>query len=329
MQPRFLGLTLLSSALLVVPCVALAQSPGNTAAQANRDTARALAEEGQRLLMAGKAAEALVKLEAADAAFHAPTITVLTARALAALGREDEAYAAYTRAVDERLAPDARQEWIEAQGVAAKERSEIAKRLGFIKLEGKGALPPSIRVDQKPVAVRDRIAVLPGKHTITWKTSSGEVRSSPVDVPIGQEVVVEISADVSPTGTPNGGAPKNTGSSAEEEPSSALLYSGIAMLAVGAAGIGAGIGLGVYAMSERDSLEASCQGNRCLASAADTIERGRAISHGSTASFAIGGAALLAGGILLGVHAGQSMSAPKVGVAGSPEGARLFGRFTW
>lgn len=329
MQPRFLGLTLLLSVSLAAPGAALAQSSGDLSMQANRDTARALAEAGQQLLMAGKPAEALVKLEAADDLFRAPTITVLIARALAALGRKDEAYAEYTRAIDQRLAPDGRQEWIDAQGVAAKERSEVAKSLGFVKLYVHGTAPSSVTIDQKPAPLRERIALIPGAHTVVWKGASGETRSTAIEIAIGQEVVLDVSPGAASARQLERGAGPGAQPSGPGEPSSALLYSGISMLAIGAAGIGAGIGLGVYAMNERDAVEASCQDNRCLASAADTIERGRAVSHGSTASFAIGGAALLTGSILAGIHAGQNMSAPKVGVVAGADGARFVGRFTW
>ena len=143
-----------------------------------RQQARALAEEGQKLLSAGDAKGALAKLEAADATFHAPTITVLIARALRALDRKEESYLAYTRAIDEALAPNARPEWIEAQGVAAKERSELAKSLGLIKLVVVDAPPTSLTLDGRvvPLPMPSRIPVKPGAHTIAW--AAGEARGA-------------------------------------------------------------------------------------------------------------------------------------------------------
>jgi tetratricopeptide (TPR) repeat protein len=328
-----------SRALVLAACFGLAfwtsreaaadaQDAGSDPRAPNREEARVLAEEGQRLLMAGKPAEALVKLEAADARFHAPTITVLIARALAALGRKDEAYEAYTRAIDERLAPDARKEWVEAQGVAAMERSEIAKSLGFVSLTSRGEAPARVTIDGRPVDPRGRIAVLPGAHTVTWTSTEGTTHSTPFSVAVGREAAVELAA---PKSSSAAGSMPRSGSKVEapEEPSQSLLISGITLLGLGAAGIGAGIGLGVYAMNERDALDASCRGDRCLAAVADEIEHGRAVSHGSTAAFAIGGAALAAGGILLGVHVARSSSDPSVAVVASPDGAAALGRFSW
>jgi hypothetical protein len=184
-----------------------------------------------------------------------------------------------------------------------------------------------VTIDGRPVDPRGRIAVLPGAHTVTWTSSNGTTHSTPFSVAVGREAAVDLATPKSSTAA--GSTPGSESRPEAPEPSQSLLISGVTLLGLGAAGIGAGIGLGVYAMNERDALDASCRGDRCLASVEDEIEHGRAMSHGSTAAFAIGGAALAAGGILLGIHVARSSSDPSVAVVASPDGAAAVGRFSW
>ncbi|NUP07195.1 MAG: hypothetical protein HOW73_14160 [Polyangiaceae bacterium] len=94
-----------------------------------KDSARVMAERGQSLLQAGKPAEALVELRRAEATFHAPTIVFLIARANVEIGAVDQAYADYTRVIEEKLPAGAPPEWREAQRLAWEERAALAPKV--------------------------------------------------------------------------------------------------------------------------------------------------------------------------------------------------------
>lgn len=80
---------------------------------------------------------------------------------------------------------------------------------------------------------------------------------------------------------------------------SALRWTGVAVGAVGLAGIGLGSGYGLAAMSKANVAKGACAGNACTSQAGvDAAKNARSLGTVSTVGFVAGGALLAAGAVL-------------------------------
>ena len=74
---------------------------------------------------------------------------------------------------------------------------------------------------------------------------------------------------------------------------------GLIVLGVGAAGVGVGVALRVVALGKVQGVKDRCEGNQCLAEDAEEIETAETFQTISTVLFAVGGAAVATGIVLL------------------------------
>jgi hypothetical protein len=91
---------------------------------------------------------------------------------------------------------------------------------------------------------------------------------------------------------------------------------------IGAAGIALGSATGVIAMNQTSAIRARCGGDSCPASEADAVSAAKGMATASTVGFALAGAGVATGVILLVVKPGQRL---KVGVG--PTSAHVTGVF--
>lgn len=104
--------------------------------------------------------------------------------------------------------------------------------------------------------------------------------------------VAPVVHDSAPRTAPEGAAPQRGGWSP-------LRWTGVAMGAVGLAGIGIGGGYGLAAMSKANVAKGSCDGNACTSQVGvDAAKNARSLGTVSTIGFVAGGALLAAGAVL-------------------------------
>jgi hypothetical protein len=265
-------------ALTVTPDRLLAQ----TADTETRTVARDLAVQGAEAYDGGDFATALDRFERAAALVTAPTITIMQARCLVALGRWVEALDRFHQVAAGQLASDAPEAFVRAQTEAQDEARTLEARMPRLELRLPDGTPPtevSITLDDKPVPlVLLNVARLidPGEHTIvttvetteprtvTTSLSEGEQKVLTLELPIAAAAPVLASTPVAATATPNDAPPPTT---------RAHSTSWLTPVAFGVGGIGV-IGAvisGLRAKSAQKELDAACDPG-CPEELTDTLE---------------------------------------------------------
>jgi tetratricopeptide (TPR) repeat protein len=313
--------------LVAAPAAAQAPLPQETSEVDARLKGKALYDEGVRLMDVGRVAEACPKFESALRVDPGRIGVMLKlAGCYEALGRVASAKTAYE------IAEAAAQKAGDARAADARAKArELAPRLPRLTLTAGAAAGVQGLSVQRDGGAIDRellgvpVPVDPGAHVI--------VASAPGRKPWREEIQLAEGASRSleiPDLALDAAAPAPLGPGpAPPPPAPGVLWStprvaGVALAALGVAGLAAGAVTGVLAIQKRnDSNAGHCMGNAC-----DTIGVGLrsdsiAAGNASTALFAIGGAAAVAGVVLV-VVAPQKQS---VSIALGP--ATLTARGRW
>jgi hypothetical protein len=155
---------LLSFMLALVPATAAAQI-----SDADKSTARALAQQGQDALVAKDFATAADRFSRAVELVHAPTLALGLARAHVGLGRWISAQETYNRILREGVPSGAPPAFAKAIADARQELDALEPRIPGVIISLAGATSATVTIDGVPVSS----AVLgvnrpldPGKHTI-------------------------------------------------------------------------------------------------------------------------------------------------------------------
>ena len=218
-----------SLALLVLLALTVV-APRPSAADV-KDEARKLAMKGVALLDEGKAAEALSKLEAAEAKFHAPTHLLYMARAQRALGRAQAAHRTYAKILVEKIpnyAPDA---FHKAQDDAKAEIVGLENDVATVEIElaGPRAETAEVAIDGEVLGPRlwtVPVAVAPGDHRVSARLGAGEVETT-VTAVMGHVVVARLDLSAPPE------PPTSTQPLAPEGDSGGFPWVGTTLLALG------------------------------------------------------------------------------------------------
>jgi hypothetical protein len=281
-----------------------------------RDLARTLADAGYELYQEGKFADAVIKFEAAEAAFHAPTNLLFLARSKARLGRQVAALALYRRLAAEQLPADAAAAFQRAQLEATAELHELEPRVPRVRVVVRGAppdKPPHVDLDGMaiaPAGLADAVPIDPGEHTISVSLEGATGKSQHLTLAEGsaQEVVFDFTpgaATPGPTAPPVAAPPPPS----PPPPAKGSLVPAIATFAVAAMGIGVGAATGVVALGKMNMLRAACPKNPCSPANEGLANDVKAFANASTAGFVIGGAAAAVGIVLAIVRPGGGKSA--------------------
>lgn len=153
---------------LVIPAEARAQAASD---DERKSKARELAGQGFERFEAGDLDKAIALYKEADAAFHAPTILVLLARAYEKKEDYVAARAVYRKVADEQLAADAPKEFVEAQTASKSAADALDGKIAFVKvvLKGTTAAKVEIAIDGVPVPdakLKEPIPANPGTRKI-------------------------------------------------------------------------------------------------------------------------------------------------------------------
>lgn len=251
-----------------------------------RDLARTLANRAADAIARGDHAEGEALLGQAFQQFPAPTIALLHARTLVRLGRLADAVDAYQRASLSLLPSDAPDAFRSAAASARIELLALRPRVPRLQVNvravGSGSHRVLLRLDGKslpPSQLGRWFLVDPGRRIvrIDWDGASYE---RIVRIDEGQSVVTEV---------------------VEPRTSPAARWITLGALGVGALGIGTGIVTGLIADAAHAQAREGCPSQRCVigSEGARDLERYRDQRVVSTVSYAVGGACLGLGGILL------------------------------
>ncbi|MFO0589018.1 MAG: hypothetical protein U0441_15820 [Polyangiaceae bacterium] len=245
------------------------------AAEAKRT---ALFEEGRKLHLEGKHAEAVSKLEQVVAIRKSP-------QALRALGLAE---------LDAGRAARARGHFAEALAIAQESgpASEIepaqkaldqsAQLVGNVRVTLPAeAVDATFKIDGQPLVLRNgSVDVDPGEHTITADAAGKSPFSRKVAVVAGKSVEVTVTLEPLPVET----SPRRT--------------VGLVLFGVGAAGLVAGGVTGALALVAHDDLSHTCANGLCADADKGKIDAYHTLGLVSTVSLIAGGALAVGGGLL-------------------------------
>lgn len=259
-----------------------------------------LAREAKQAFDQSQWRGALELFEKAEAKAHSPVLLLYAARCHRNLGELIAARQLYKRVVDEPLGPNAPAPFVAAQKDAADDLAELEGRIPVVVID-RASAPEDWRVTVDGVAVEgDEVPVDPGSHVVRAGDGAFERR---VVIDEGAQITVAIEASGADAKGAPAAAPSNSGGP-DVGPSDgggfgASIGPGLIVLGVGAAGVGAGVALRVMALSKVSGVKERCEGNRCLAEDASEIETAETYQTVSTVLFAVGGAAVATGIVLL------------------------------
>lgn len=291
-----------------------------------RTAARALADKGYAHYQAGRFAEAVATLERAEALFHAPTLAFALAKAYVAAGRLRDARRVYQQIVEEKLPSTAPADYRRAQESAAVELTALSARIPSVRvvIEGAAGRRAAVSVDGASVAeaaLVDRIELDAGKHVVRVRV---EGAAPPIE--ITREITLAEGARESltvalPTAPPSLAtrpppAPPPRGSPAP----------GIALLGVGAAALAVGIGTGVDVLARAAKIKDRCRDDVCPVGLEPDARAARTEATVSTIAFAVAGAAVATGVVLVIVRPG-ARSGARAAIAIGPGSVGFSGRF--
>jgi len=279
-----------------------------------------LGRQGVDLYDAGRWAEALTLLQAAEKSFHAPTLVLYMARCEVKLGRLLEAEALYQWTVAEDLPHDAPRVFVAAQAEALAELEPLRARIPTLLVEVRGAGPTGLNlaVDGNTVTLdqaRRGLRVNPGTHQLELSGAGPARQYRTAKVSAGENnhiVFVAALPQVAPKPQPAPGFDWDT-------EAKVVVVTGGSLTVLATA-------LGVYgaiksseAASEKDALasDPSCArpDPKCADQWDEADGRRDDFAYLSMGSFLAAGAALAGTGIYVGYRVSQSGTETRVSVA--------------
>jgi hypothetical protein len=286
------------------------------AAEADRDTARALALEALELMDAKRWQEAHEKLERAYALFKAPTVAVLSARALENVGNLVEARDRYQEAADTSLDKDSPRPFRKAVKEAKREADRLSKQLPQLVVHVQGTQQAvQVKVDEQMLEKSQLgvpTPVNPGEHAVIAQLDGRSV-SQKVSVARGETSHVTLVL-LGPS-IPSPTTPPATPAEPTHDDKSIAWVS----LAVGGAGLATGVVAGLVMLDAKSQLDKHCAAT-CPSNQNSNLDKFRNARTVSFVGYSAGLVGLGLGVALLVKDAGTDAS-PVVAIGNG--GARL------
>jgi hypothetical protein len=324
----FTGARLVSFAALalglLLPVVAAAAPSA-----ADKASARELGKEAEAAMAQKDYATAADKYAKAEALFHAPTLLLGLARAQVGLGRLVDAQETYQRLVNETLPPDAPKFFTDAVQAAKTEVGAIAGRISWITVKVTGVDAPSVTIDGAAIpaaALGVRRAIDPGNHEIVVSVQGAVAKRVSVVLGEGQSQTVPVAVEPPPKADvpPSVSVPAKPPESPPPPPTAGpWIIGGIGLAALVAGGVTGGLTLQKKSAVSSDGCVDSFNGGgpACPTQAGiNDAGAGRTLGLVTTVSLSVGGAALAAGAIWLGVSRSNKSTA-RFGVVPTASGA--------
>lgn len=277
--------------------------PVSAATADQKAAAQALFVKATEKIQAGDHEGALAHLRGSFDVVASPNTRLLISRELVALGRHAEAYreAAATEALAQEAArSDPRYE--ETFRSVQAERAEIAKKVGFVKVDMAGQTGELV-VGGRAVSAAERggvIPVSPGAVEVVIRDARGVVDSRSVTVEAGAEASVSFApVTTKPGATTTTTTATDTSTSHPFDGSSGQRITGIIVGGIGVVGFGLFAGFGAANQSIFSDLEDQCAGRQCPAALQDDADEGRTFQTAANISLVFGVVGLAGGAALL------------------------------
>lgn len=299
-------------------------TPVTSGAQpADEASSEAASSKNEAAIEAGRAAlehyengayeQALAGFEKAEGLYHTPVFLLYIARCQRALGRLIAARQSFERVLGETLDESAPGPWKQAKVDARNEHAEVLSQIPELTVTT-NVVEATVTVDGKTVTTGTPLALDPGVHEVVATHETQERRRS-VTLVAGADQTVSLTFETaapppppvvpSPAPKPEGPIELPPPAPKESDTTSGLATAGYVLSGLGVVGLITGAITGGVALSENAAAGELCDEatGLCQLEAEEHEDRAFNLAHTSTASFAIGGAALLTGIILIIVDA--------------------------
>lgn len=267
-------------------------------AQDNKAEARKLGTEAGQLLDTKRYAEALERVEQAEALYHAPTHLQMKGEALEGLGRLAEALAVYRQLMAEPLADGAAAAFVRAQQFARERARELSGRVPTLEVRVAGAPAHAVEatVDGRPIAVGggEGVRVDTGSHTVVVTADGFESVEREITLLEGDAGLLDI--ELEPSGA---AASEDEGDEDTADAAPGIYLPPWIAFGVGGAGLLVGTITGVLSISKVGDLDEKCPDYRCTPAEQSLIDEAGTLGNVSTVGFVIGGVGVAAGVVLL------------------------------
>lgn len=290
-------------------------TPALSAAQtsdADRATARALANEGQEAIEKRDFTTAADRFTRADALIHAPTLLLGLAHAQVGLGKLVAAQETYNRILREGVPPKSPPAFAVAVKDAGRELDALVPRIPTVTIQVSGASNAVVTLDGATVpgaALGVKRPTDPGKHVL--RATAPGFAPSEIGLTLREGKSESITLELKPAGSSSpalvpptaGTPPAATPPTAPPPPTSKAGMSTQKILGLGALGLG-GAGLilggvtGGLALGKHGELADQCSGGVCPASAQSTLDGYHLMGTLSTVGFIVGGVGVAGGAVL-------------------------------
>ena len=215
-----------------------------------------------------------------------------------ALGRYRDYVARYDKMTPERQAQQG-----ERAQVARTQIESLEQRVPRLRVRTPGDLPETavVRLDGEtlpPARLGRTIPVDPGAHVVELATGEAPPQRTEIVIAEGEEREVTLSLPPKPK-------------------SDAVAIAGWSLLGFGAAGIVVGTATGVVTLGHKGTIDEQCVDGLCSQQGLDAVKAAEVTGAVSTVGFAVGTAALVAGGVLVWLGSGDD----GVRVGSAPGGA--------
>ena len=265
---------------------------------AERETARSLMEEGDRLIARGDAQNALGKYRAAHAIMHVPTTGLDLARTYEKLGQLVEARAVAIEVLNMAPAPDEPLVFTEARDAASALAEQLKDRVPTITVHvtpATGAHTVTIDGARLPKEARDiAFRTNPGTHTVLVELPGAATQQRSVTLVEGQAATVPFaltphSAAASPP--PPAAAvhrPVAQAGVTDEDPARAGRIRSIVGFSIGGAALLTGAATGLISILQVSDLKGRCPNDRCSPTDRDELQTAITLGNISNVALPIG-----------------------------------------
>ena len=322
-------------ALLVVAGTILTSLAHADPTAADRETARNLLKEGDRMFAEKDLAGALRAYTGADALMHVPTTGVEVAKAQAALGQLVEARDTCLRVNRQPAAASEPEPMKKARRACDELARDAERRIPSVTLQVK---PATANVTLDGQAVPAEVLGLPrkldpGVHKLTLSAPGFLDEAQDLTLVEGDAKTTVIELTALPDDDPRDRLPKFDGPTklapvaAPPAPKAASVPAWAWVgFGVGVVGLGLGAATGILSLSAASDAKALCAGNVCPPSAQSNIDSSVLLANVSNVSFAVGAAGVVVGVIGVVLRKPTSSSAALSPYL-TPASAGLAGRF--
>lgn len=283
--------------LLVAPRARAAGASLSAATAAQKKTASEHYAAGLKASRSGDNEQALKEFRASYDTVASPNSHLMVGRALEALGRKGEAYAAYDQTVSEaEAAAESDPKYKKTAKAAERERDQLRPQVAFVNVHVAGAGPDDeLVVGDRTIDRSDwdkPIAVTPGGVQVELRSPGSGAQTRTVNATAGGTNTVELSGASHPSG--------QTQPVQAEASSSGMNKRTLAYVAggIGAAGLVTFAVFGVLNNSKYNDLQKSCPNNLCPASRKSDADTGSTYQTIANVGLGVGVVGVVSGAIL-------------------------------